>query len=330
MGAPANHTQPGPAAPAPSQEGRAGPLLELRDVAVASAEAPKSALLRGVNWTVTQGEFWVVGGLPGSGKSQLLQTAAGLLPPRAGAVRFFGRELAGTSAADLVRTRRRIGFVFADGGRLFNGLTVAQNVALPLCYHLDCQPEAVSEAVEALLAITELKPLAGRLPARIHRAWRQRLALARALALGPELLLLDNPTAGLDRRQVRWWVEFLVQLSAGGAGRPLEAPQNANLDRANSSGAPAINQPLAAYNSAIQQIENLRHEAGRPEGPRTVGQRPPTVVVATDELRPWLSAARQFAFLKADQWQPLGGAADVLASAEPMLREMLAEPAPTG
>jgi ABC-type transporter Mla maintaining outer membrane lipid asymmetry ATPase subunit MlaF len=245
-------------------------------------------LLQGVNWTVTQHEFWVVGGLPGSGKSQLLQTAAGLLPPRAGTVRLFGQELAGLSASELVRIRQRIGLVFADGGHLFNDLTVAQNVALPLCYHRDCQPETVTEAVDSLLTLSGLKPLAGRLPVRIHRVWRQRVALARALALGPELLLLDNPTAGLDHRQTRWWVELLAQ------------------------------------------IENLRHEAGRPTGPPTLVSRPMTVVVATNDLRPWLSVAGQFALLKDNQWRSLGGAAEVLGSAEPLLREMLAEPAATG
>jgi ABC-type transporter Mla maintaining outer membrane lipid asymmetry ATPase subunit MlaF len=298
MEPPANHGVVRPAAQLPNEQSPAAPVLELRDVAVASAETPKSPLLQGVNWTVAQGEFWVVGGLAGSGKSQLLQTAAGLQPPHAGTVRLFGRELAGLSASDQARTRQRVGFVFAEGGRLFNDLTVAQNVALPLCYHRDCQPEAVTDAVNSLLALTGLKPLAGRLAARIHRVWRQRVALARALALGPELLLLDNPTAGLDHRQAHWWVEFLVQLSAAGAGR--------------------------------QQVGELRHEAGGPTGFEGLASRPLTMVVATDELRPWLSVARQFAFLKGNQWRPLGGAAEVLSSAEPVLREMLAEPAAPG
>jgi ABC-type transporter Mla maintaining outer membrane lipid asymmetry ATPase subunit MlaF len=193
-----------------------GPLVELREVAVAARDAAE-ILIEGVDWTVEAGDFWLVAGLPGCGKSQLLQTAAGLLPPVRGRQRLFGREVAELAEADYLPLRHRIGFVFPDGGRLFHQLTVAQNVGLPLCYLRDCTLEQVAGPVASLLEPMGLLACANAYPAALGRSIRQRVAVARALALEPDVLFLDNPLNGLDAGQSRWWLEFVAGLLRRGA-----------------------------------------------------------------------------------------------------------------
>ena len=118
----------------------------------------------------------------------------------------------------------RVGIVFPYGGRLFNQLTVAENLSLPFCYHHNCEADAGDKRVQHVLELMELGELAQQTPAVITRNLRQRVALARALVLSPELLFLDNPLAGLDPREARWWLEFLDALRKGHGvtdGRPL-------------------------------------------------------------------------------------------------------------
>ena len=122
-----------------------------------------------------------------------------------------------------LQTRLRLGLVF-DGGQLFNHLTVAENVALPLCYHHNLGRTEGAAAVGELLDYTELTPWAASRPGTLGRSWQKRAGLARALALEPEVLLVDNPLAGLDPRHVHWWLGFLDQLSKGHPlthGRPV-------------------------------------------------------------------------------------------------------------
>jgi phospholipid/cholesterol/gamma-HCH transport system ATP-binding protein len=192
-------------------------LLELQDVAVTSARAPESVLLSGVNWSVRAGDYWVVGGLPGSGKTELLAVAAGLQRPARGTHRLFGRDLTRLSEAEQLRERLRLGMVFNLGGRLFSHLTVAENVALPLCYHRNWTAAEASQQVETVLETTGLLALAHRRPDEVSHSWRQRAGLARGLALQPEMLLLENPIAGLELRHRQWWLEFLVELAGGHA-----------------------------------------------------------------------------------------------------------------
>ena len=141
---------------------------------------------------------------------------------RQGRYRLFGEEMPIFEEARL-KERLRLGLVF-DGRQLFSHLTVAENVALPLRYHHNLsQPEAAA-AVSELLACTELAPWAESTPGTLGRGWQQRAGLARALALEPEILLVDNPLAGLDPRHVQWWLAFLDQLNKGHrlmAGRPM-------------------------------------------------------------------------------------------------------------
>jgi ABC-type transporter Mla maintaining outer membrane lipid asymmetry ATPase subunit MlaF len=186
----------------------------MRDVAL--------TVVADVNWSVAPGEFWVVAGQQHSGKSDLLMVAAGLMTPQRGSCRVFGCDTENFGEAQIAE-RLRVGLVFA-GGQLFNPLTVAENVALPLRYQKNLSAAEAARVVETLLEMLELAPFAAITPSNLAANWRQRAALARALILKPELLLLDNPLARLGGRHRQWLLQFLDQLWRGHewfGGRPM-------------------------------------------------------------------------------------------------------------
>jgi len=198
------------------------PAIEMTGVAVSALRDPDTMVAEGINWTVNAGDYWVVAGMHGSGKSDFLMLTGGLMAPRQGCYRFFGEEMPIFEEARL-KERLRLGLVF-DGGQLFNHLTVAENVALPLRYHHNLSQGEAAAAVNELLECTELTPWAESTPGALGRGWQKRVGLARALALKPEVLLVDNPLAGLDPRHVQWWLAFLDQLAQGHrllGGRPV-------------------------------------------------------------------------------------------------------------
>ena len=189
------------------------PAIEMRGVTVAAMRDTTFTVIEDVNWSVAPGEFWVIAGQEHAGKSDLLMLAAGLMPPAAGSYKLFGNDTRDFGEAELSE-RLRVGFVF-QGGQLFNQLTIAENIALPLCYQKNLAPDAAAAEVKGLLELMELSPLAEVTPANIAANWRQRAALARALIMKPEVLLLDNPLAGLGARHRQWWLRFLDLLARG-------------------------------------------------------------------------------------------------------------------
>jgi ABC-type transporter Mla maintaining outer membrane lipid asymmetry ATPase subunit MlaF len=198
------------------------PAMEMRNVAVSTRGDVDTVAVESVNWTVAPGDFWIVGGLQGAGKSDFLLTAGGLTGPTEGTYRFFGEEMPIFEDHRLPE-RLRLGFVF-DGGQLFNRLTVAENVALPLRYHHNLAHAQANAEAQRMLELTGLTSWADSTPGAIGRNWRKRVGLARALMLKPDVLLLDNPLAGLDLRHCSWWVKFLGELSRGHEwrdGRPM-------------------------------------------------------------------------------------------------------------
>jgi ABC-type transporter Mla maintaining outer membrane lipid asymmetry ATPase subunit MlaF len=211
--APPSLVPPTAGAPAPGA-GSAAAAIEMIDVTVPALREPERAVLTGVNWSVQPGEFWTVGGLHATGKSDLMAVAAGILQPLSGTYRAFGQAPGAGYEQERLGLRLRVGLVF-DGGNLLNHLTVAENVALPIRYHRDCRFADCAEFVEALLETTGLRPWADFFPGAISRNWQQRAGLARALALKPEVLLLDSPLSGLDPRDAAWWLDLAGQLAAG-------------------------------------------------------------------------------------------------------------------
>jgi ABC-type transporter Mla maintaining outer membrane lipid asymmetry ATPase subunit MlaF len=198
------------------------PVIELTGVTVGSRQEPDVPVLENVDWSVMAGEQWVIGGLHGSGKTDLLSMTVGLTPPLQGSYRLFGREMP-VPGDQFLAERLRIGLVF-DDGQLFHHLTIEENIALPLRYHRELAHGDFDHTVKTILEWSGLTAQAGRLPGRLGRTWQKRAGLARALVLQPEVLLLDNPMAGLDSRHVQWWLGALDEMSAGrglAEGRPM-------------------------------------------------------------------------------------------------------------
>jgi phospholipid/cholesterol/gamma-HCH transport system ATP-binding protein len=152
----------------------------------------------GVSFEVRRGRLVALIGGSGSGKSVLLREMIGLQRPTAGCVRLFGTDMWAAPAAARDAVRRRFGMMFQDGA-LFSSLTVAQNIAVPLREHTRLAPGTLAALVALRLQQAGLPADAGaKMPSELSGGMRKRAAVARALALEPEILFLDEPTSGLD------------------------------------------------------------------------------------------------------------------------------------
>ncbi len=166
----------------------------------------------GVSFKVQRGELVALIGGSGSGKSVLVREIIGLLKPTAGQIKLLGQDMWGASAAVRAQLRRRFGMMFQDGA-LFSSLTVAQNVAVPLKEHTTLPTNLIDTVVDVRLALAGLPRAAGaKLPSELSGGMRKRAAVARALALEPEILFLDEPTSGLDPITARAFDHMLRSL----------------------------------------------------------------------------------------------------------------------
>lgn len=170
------------------------PLISVDDLTLAYGER---VIMRDLSFQVRRGEIFVVMGGSGSGKSTLLKTLIGLKKPTAGTIRFDGEDF--VEADDTARTgiRRRMGVLYQNGA-LWSGLTLAENVALPIEEYTALEPSAVDEVVSFKLALVGLGGFESLYPVEISGGMRKRAALARAVALDPEVLFFDEPSSGLD------------------------------------------------------------------------------------------------------------------------------------
>ena len=155
-------------------------------------------VLKGIDLTVCKAENVAVLGKSGSGKSVLIKIIVGLLKPDRGTLNVLGKEVEQLNEKELDELRLRIGFSF-QGSALYDSMSVFQNLAFPLTMNVKhLSKKEVTEAVEEALEAVGLKDKAERMPAELSGGQRKRIGIARALILKPEIMLYDEPTAGLD------------------------------------------------------------------------------------------------------------------------------------
>jgi phospholipid/cholesterol/gamma-HCH transport system ATP-binding protein len=168
-------------------------------------------VLRGVDLTVRAGESLTIIGGSGTGKSVLLRLIIGLVKPDAGQIRLEGIDIVPLREAQLLRIRRRVGMVF-QGSALFDSLSVGENVAFALREHTTLPEAEVAARVREALALVGLGPIEDMNPADLSGGMKKRVAVARAIALPPSVLLYDEPTTGLDPTNVDKITDLILEL----------------------------------------------------------------------------------------------------------------------
>ncbi|HEY3064215.1 MAG TPA: ATP-binding cassette domain-containing protein [Methylomirabilota bacterium] len=203
-------------------------LVELVDV---RKSFDANEVLRGISVRLDKGETLVIMGGSGSGKTVMLRIVAGLLPPDAGQVRVFGIEISHLSEEELLPIRRRLGYVF-QGAALFDSLDVYENVAYPLREHASLPEREIDERVRHFLSLVALdEDVLPLLPSELSGGMRKRVGIARALIIEPEMLLFDEPTAGLDPTNSKMVGELIVQLRSGACDTSVVVTHDLELAR---------------------------------------------------------------------------------------------------
>jgi phospholipid/cholesterol/gamma-HCH transport system ATP-binding protein len=170
------------------------PIIRVRDLV---KRFDGRAVLDGVSMDVLPGQTLVIMGGSGCGKSTLLRCLIGSLRPEEGSIAMFGRDLCNLDEEGMNEVRKRFGILFQSGA-LYNSMTVAENVALPLTEHTDLSADTIETIVTIKLEQVGLREHADKFPGQISGGMKKRAGLARAMALDPQILFYDEPSAGLD------------------------------------------------------------------------------------------------------------------------------------
>jgi len=170
------------------------PVIEVRDLTM---QYGQRIIMQDINFTVARGEVFVLMGGSGSGKSTLLKHLIGLKAPAKGTILFEGEVFDLTDDATRKRVLRRMGVLYQNGA-LWSGLTLAENVALPLEEFTTLDARTIAETASLKLALVGLRGFEEYYPSAISGGMRKRAALARAIALDPDVLFFDEPSSGLD------------------------------------------------------------------------------------------------------------------------------------
>jgi phospholipid/cholesterol/gamma-HCH transport system ATP-binding protein len=184
-------------------------LIEIRDLAFTRGTR---AIFRGVDLDIPRGRITAVMGPSGSGKTTLLRLIGGQLPPERGCVRIDGAELGGLSRSEMFELRSRMGMLFQSGA-LFTDISVYENVAFPLRVHTRLPESFIRDLVLMKLHAVGLRGARDLMPSQLSGGMARRAALARAIALDPELIMYDEPFAGQDPITMGMLVQLIKLLN---------------------------------------------------------------------------------------------------------------------
>ena len=168
-------------------------------------------VLRGVNLVIPEGKTTFIMGQSGTGKSVLLKHLVGLLSPDEGEIWFENRDLTKLSEKEWQEVRKKIGYLFQEGA-LFDSMTVGENVAFPLIEHAKLPEKEIERKVDELLSAVGLLEAKDKYPSELSGGMRKRAALARTLALHPQVILFDEPTTGLDPILQRSILDLIMEV----------------------------------------------------------------------------------------------------------------------
>jgi phospholipid/cholesterol/gamma-HCH transport system ATP-binding protein len=195
----------------PADPAASDALIRVRDLVVGFGD---KLVMKGLDLDIRRAEIMGFVGPSGQGKSVLTRTILGLLPKRSGTIEVFGHDVDGLTVAERRRMERRWGVLFQQGA-LFSSLTVKQNIQVPMREHLHLSERLLDEFARLKIELVGLKPdAADKLPSELSGGMIKRAALARSLALDPEILFLDEPTSGLDPIGAGEFDELVATLKA--------------------------------------------------------------------------------------------------------------------
>ena len=184
------------------------PHIIVRDLTMAFGSF---VLMRDINFTVRRGDVFIIMGGSGCGKSTLLRHMIGLIEPAKGEIFYGERNFTTADAEERERILRRVGILYQSSA-LFSSMTLADNIALPLCEFTALRPAEIREVAELKLALVGLKGFEDFFPSQISGGMQKRAGLARAMALDPDVLFFDEPSAGLDPISSRLLDELILEL----------------------------------------------------------------------------------------------------------------------
>ncbi|MGH9363949.1 MAG: ABC transporter ATP-binding protein [Thermoanaerobaculia bacterium] len=188
---------------------RGDTIVEFRDV---WKRYGNREVLAGVNLKIRRGEVLCILGPSGTGKSVALRHINGLTRPDEGDVLVFGESVVALSEEELTPVRKRLAMLFQSGA-LFDSMNVEQNVAFPLAEHTDKSPSAIADIVAEKLTVVGLPGIQKKMPSELSGGMKKRVALARSIALEPDMILYDEPTTGLDPLTAEKIAQLIVEIN---------------------------------------------------------------------------------------------------------------------
>ncbi|MCF8105039.1 MAG: ATP-binding cassette domain-containing protein [Desulfohalobiaceae bacterium] len=187
------------------------PCIQVRNLSLAFG---REVILSGLDFDIIQGDIFIIMGGSGSGKSTLMKSLIGLKRPRTGEIRYQGLDFWQADPGQQERILRNSGVLY-QGGALWSSMTIAENVALPLEQFYDLPRERVRELVSLKLSLVGLSGFEEYFPSEISGGMRKRAGLARAIALDPEILFFDEPSAGLDPVNAKLLDDLILEIQKG-------------------------------------------------------------------------------------------------------------------